>query len=72
LLAVLAFLVITFWHLSWVVRFCHEMDLRRESKWGKESYDYMIGRRSTIPMILRPLNALCKWIEKEHAKTYEE
>jgi hypothetical protein len=71
LLAVLAFLVITFWHLSWVVRFCHEMDLRRATKWGTPKYDYMIGKRSTIPVILRPLDMLCRWIESKHAQTYE-
>lgn len=70
-LALLAFLVITFWHLSWVVRFCHEMDLRRATKWGVPNYDYMSGKRSTIPTILRPLDVLCRWIEGEHAKTYE-
>ena len=66
-----AFLVITYWHLSWVVRFCYEMDLRRESKYGTPEYDYMSGKRSTIPMVLRPLDEICRWIEREHAKTYQ-
>jgi hypothetical protein len=70
-ICIASFLVITYWHLSWVVRFCHEMDLRRETKYGAPDYDYMIGKRSTIPIVLRPLDGICRWIESEHAKAYK-
>jgi hypothetical protein len=66
-LSVALFIVLTYLHLSWVVRFCHEMDLRRDEKFGSGSYDYMSGKASTIPAILRPLDQLCHKIERKYA-----
>jgi hypothetical protein len=50
---------VTYWHLCWVVRFCFEMDLRRETRYGRGDYDFLSGKSSTIPLILRPLDRLC-------------
>jgi hypothetical protein len=47
------------------------MDLRRETKYGPSNYDYMMGKRDTIPMILRPLDKICARIELRHASTYQ-
>src|SRR5260370_10596229 len=60
---------VTYWHLCWVVRFCFEMDLRRETRYGRGDYDFLSGKSSTIPLILRPLDRLCAWIECRYVKS---
>jgi hypothetical protein len=61
--------IVTYWHLCWVVRFCFEMDLRREARFGPGCYDFLSGKSNTIPLILRPLDRICAWIEGRYLKS---
>lgn len=64
--------LVMYWHLCWVVRFCFEMDLRREARYGPGGYDFLSGKRNTIPLILRPLDRLCAWIECRYVKSSQD